>query len=478
MADSRQETLDKLAAEREKMAKDFNARIFFATNSIVSKWMIDHEEEVIGLAGSTNTSDWTQSQWESIFKRVEESDEYNEYLNADQFFNSNLRASENFLLHYLASESRDEIYSETIKATVLYFFATSDVEPWSYNGLTDDNKNELKDIFSRIDNFYVANGNMAIRAKDLVKAFADAELKSNSQGDYIDTSKHYNQEKVDRIVFPLDKVNSTVWNFGDIITGEIYIKAEKTNSERKQQINIIYSISFDELGDDIKIERYINQYDKRIYETIGALWDAGNEVFSLTQIYKSMGYDDIAKPDTNAISRIRESVLKMMHASININNEQEVAAKYKYDKVVYHGSLLPCEFVDGIMRGQVVETAIHLFREPPLLTFAKKRKQVTTIAKRLLQSPISKTEGNLCIEDYLLRRLTKARHNNKKSLEKILLSTFFKEMNLTEAKKRQRALDSARKCLDHYKKEDFISGYTIDDTCIIVFLEKKTPISK
>ena len=161
---NKQKILNKIAAEREKIIKDSNARMFFATNSIISEWIKKNPEEVAVLAGSLDTTNWTQTQWETIFKRVEESEAYAEYLNTELFFKSNLRAAEIFLFNYLA-ETRDDVYSETIRAAVLYFFATfDDVKPSAYDGLTDKHKEELKDIFFRIDSFYTTRDDMKMRS--------------------------------------------------------------------------------------------------------------------------------------------------------------------------------------------------------------------------------------------------------------------------------------------------------------------------
>ena len=80
--------------------------------------------------------------------------------------------------------------------------------------------------------------------------------------------------------------------------------------------------------------------------------------------------------------------------------------KYKYNHFRYDAALLPLERMQAIVNGQTVDSAFHLFREPPLITFAKERKQVTTIERKVLQTPISKTNQNLLIEDYLLERST------------------------------------------------------------------------
>ncbi len=276
----------------------------------------------------------------------------------------------------------------------------------------------------------------------------------------IDTSR------ANSLDYPLDKVNSTVWGLMEKDTkGQIAIKAEKTNS--KTPLNIFYSIDFDELGNDVKISKRLTPFDKRVYIAVSALYNAGeSHIITLTQIYYAMGYT--GRPGSNDIERISKSVMKMQRANIYISNEQE-AATYKYDKFVYTGSLLPFEQMSAIANGKIVDSAMHLFREPPVMSFAKQRKQITTIKIELLQSPISKTDANLQIDDYLIERISRAK--NGKQPRKILYSTIYEKAQIKGAKQQQRAKDKIKRYLNHYQKCGMITRYTEEKDGITVYFE-------
>lgn len=272
--------------------------------------------------------------------------------------------------------------------------------------------------------------------------------------------------KVQKIDFPIDKVNSKVWKLLEQDThGQIAIAAEKRSS--KKQLNILYSINFDALDKEVSISRRLDPFDKRVYVAISALYKAGNVLISFSQIHSAMGYT--TRPAKSDIERIRKSVYKMRRAIVYLDNAQEAAA-YRYERVQIDGPLLPAFMKSGIINGKPVDEALGLICEPPLMAFARGRKQITTIERKLLETPVSKTDQNLLIEDYLLERIARAKAGRQPA--KILFSTLYKETKITTSKQRQRAGEKIKAILDHYvqcgPKLGGISGYKITDDGILL----------
>ncbi len=270
--------------------------------------------------------------------------------------------------------------------------------------------------------------------------------------------------------FPIDKPNSVIWGLLTENThGQITypLKAEPNGS--KKEVNILYSIDFDVIESDVPIVKRLTQYDKRVYIAAGALWDAGNNIITIGQIYHAMGYT--GTPGAADKEKIGKSFTKFA-ARITINNDQEIKAGYNYPRFDYDGDLLPFERVreHDVINGQIIEETIHVFREPPLLSFARGRKQLTTYPLKVLQSPNSKTERNLAIEDYLLERIAKAKRGTEP--RKILLSTLYDHANITSRLQKSRAPQTIKNYLDHYKKCGEIKGYAIDKTSITLELNE------
>lgn len=176
---------------------------------------------------------------------------------------------------------------------------------------------------------------------------------------------------------------------------------------------------------------------------------------------------DTGRPGTKDLTRINEAVTKMTTARIYFDNEKEAEA-YKYNRFKYDGSLLPLERGTAIVNGQLADAAIHIFREPPLISFAKQRRQITTVDVKLLQSPVSKTDANLLIEDYLLERISKEKKAKGKRC-RILFDTLYKHTGITTSKQKQRAPAKIKKYLGYYQTQNFISNYTIESDGITIY---------
>ncbi len=276
--------------------------------------------------------------------------------------------------------------------------------------------------------------------------------------------------RADIVEYPVDKLDHEMWKQLREPTGNqtklfLPLKAEKDGSDK--ELTIQYSIDFAALDTaGIKITKRLMPFDKLVYIAIAALYNAGNKVISLTQVYYAMG--NTGKPATYQIQKIQDRITKMTGARVYIDNLDETTT-YNYPRFKYDGPLLPVERATAIVNGKIADAALHLFREPPVMTFAKQRKQITTITVKMLQSPISKTDANLLIDDYLIERIAKAKRNSKKV--KILYSTLYEAAQITTKNKRSRAPEKIKTYLDHYKESGFISEYTMLPDGIQIFFE-------
>jgi hypothetical protein len=180
------------------------------------------------------------------------------------------------------------------------------------------------------------------------------------------------------------------------------------------------------------------------------------------------------RPSAKAVEKINDSLTKLRAAHVYITNEwgedrERVwgqSEKDTYRKAVvfkYDGSLLPMERMSAYINGQLTESAVKLFREPPLVSFARSRGQITTVSTKLLQSPLNKTDQNLMIDDYLIDRISKmkrAKANRKQAVTKILFATINEACKRTTTKQKQRTPETVYKYLDYYHKCEFIAGYS------------------
>lgn len=262
-------------------------------------------------------------------------------------------------------------------------------------------------------------------------------------------------KQTDKLDYPLDKPNSVIWNLLQASAPDGQLRIDITTTPKGG--DIYYGINFAELPAELKITKQLTTFDKRCYVAAASLFQAGNDIVSATQIYKMMG--NKGRPGDRDLQQINDSLTKMGTARVYLDNQREIKTAKGYKHFRYDGPLLPFERLSAYINGQLSESAIHLFREPPLMSFARQRKQITTITRELLESPISKTEQNLRIDDYLIERIGHMKNPKSKTPRKMLYATIFDKCGITEKKQKQRAPEKIKKYLTYYKKCGYIRGY-------------------
>lgn len=269
-------------------------------------------------------------------------------------------------------------------------------------------------------------------------------------------------ERIHALDVPLDKVNARVWSLlqadkDGYLAREVDV-ASKEDAKAGREVIVAYSIDFSDIK-DVSITRTLTPYDNRVYLAVAAYFNTGQEYVSYQQIYNGMGYK--GRAGASDLKKIHESVSKMGSARIYVDNLQESEAYESKPHFAYDGSLLPMERVTAVVNGQLAESVIHVFREPPMVTFARDRQQLTTVSLKLLASPISKTNANILLENYLIERISRMR--NGRTPKTMLLSTIYKKAGADTTKKKQRTLPKIKKLLEHYKTCQWIKGYKLVD---------------
>ena len=281
-------------------------------------------------------------------------------------------------------------------------------------------------------------------------------------------------KKANSIEYPLDKLNSLMWSKEGNLSVEVNVAKEE---DREKDISIAYAIDFTKLiqNGSVMISNALTAYDKRVYIAVAALFKVKNEILSIPMIYHAMGF--AGDPGESDRAQIYKSIIKMRFTAIHIDTTKE-ARIYKYPKFEYNGALLPSDDERNVLiNGNFTERAIRFFIEPPLIKFARERKQITTFDIKLLQSPISKTDINLKIEDYLLERIARAKEGTGQP--KILYKTIADKVGIENMTKdnqknlRKRLPDKINRYLNYYVKCQFIKKYVIDKDGVTVFFFKK-----
>ena len=253
-----------------------------------------------------------------------------------------------------------------------------------------------------------------------------------------------NTGKLDSICFPLDKVNSTLW-YGFPV-GEVKdLKAESDKDSRKgKQASILLLLDFAALN-GVNISRELTVYDKWVWNACANLKEQGHDVITAEQIYKAMG--NTGKPNAKTKEKIMESVETISRARVTIDTTEEHELYPKYERIKATFPLLATETCTAYARGQIVESAIKIIDSPKL---------------NVLDSPVSKTDDNLLLSDYLLTRISKMR-NSKYITRIILLDTIYQKCGIDSRMKKSRLPEKIERILNHYKELEWIKDFKITE---------------
>lgn len=271
----------------------------------------------------------------------------------------------------------------------------------------------------------------------------------------------------DNLPIPLDRVNQfelwglNAWKDRKAEGNQLVFEAWTINESAPAKVDFVYSVDFEAL-DGLKLSQPFTQYDKRVYIACAGIYAAGGAITSIRQIHNAMGGE--GNPAPNQRKKILESLDKMSLTQVKITNDKEVQA-YKENpdlftreppQIQYKGNLINIEMVTAIIKGKETD-AVHILREPPLISFARARKEITTIKRELLESPQSKTEQVIAIQDYLIYHI---KRKDGVKTKRLAYSTICDQCGITSRTSRQNAPKKIKTELQHYKNSGFIESFT------------------
>ena len=345
----------------------------------------------------------------------------------------------------------------------IYFFAMhyEEIKPQDAQGLQEEQIAELKSIFHQLDAFFSDKEKTGSNRR-AIELFAEFVLKHDPDK-FMDNLPRIFGGPPEKLSYPVDKINATVWRNLERAarngSGQIEFAMEKRGSSK--EATAYYSINFDELEKEtgIAVSQKLTAFDKRVYVAVYAISrELKTNIMSVGQIYVAMG--NKGQPAPNQTEKINESLTKMGMARVYLDNTEETTVNKGYTTFKYDGPLLPFERVSAYINGGLSNAAIHILSELPLMRFARERNQITTIERKLLETPLNQTVETLGIEDYLLERIAKMKNPKDKSSKKMLYSTIFEKCGITEKKQKSRAPEKIAKILNHYMNCGFIKSYS------------------
>ena len=271
-------------------------------------------------------------------------------------------------------------------------------------------------------------------------------------------------KQITKLKMAVDIVGINVFDKPEVeqINGQYQLKFE-TISNIPDAL-VLYGIDFNNLPENLKIEKHLTPFDKLVHAAVMTLYYNGYKKFPLSILWRVMG--NKTRINSKDLQRLNDSLTKMKYANIVIDNHLE-ASKSNYHEISIDGSMIDFRRVTDKVKGTITEGIILLLAEPLLGEFARSRNQITQIPRELLEVGMSKTDANLRIMFHLSEKMAQLKNHPEWNPE-TNLETIYKACKITERKQKQRAAEKIKTFMEHAKKIKYIYDYKLTKTKLTI----------
>lgn len=187
--------------------------------------------------------------------------------------------------------------------------------------------------------------------------------------------------------------------------------------------NVTVLVEFDlDAGIELSNNHDFTYYDKAVFDAICTRYEAGDDIFTVNTIYRTMhNYDSTRNPTDIRRDEIMNSIRKMNQIKVSADLTDHVRGYLKKNKDYSHFSdseldaivsyfrlgnepLIDYRTVEAQIQGTKTE-AIYLVREPYLYTYSKQINHVQSVPSELLNLNINMTTDRTAINALLIRRI-------------------------------------------------------------------------
>lgn len=307
---------------------------------------------------------------------------------------------------------------------------------------------------------------------------------------------NYIAKRADGLFYPLDKPNTVLFSQAEPLEESMVIDTRSGQEKEEDQSNYALTgktpkppvtIKIPVIPDEVQASlpetiraglRSLDNFDKRVLIACEALYASGNEIISMTQIYHHAFADTNKRPSIDQISRIRDSVLKMSFIKISIDDKHEAIRRNRDTYNVDTFELLPGYMRDvrATINGQLVKSVFVPRGHVGIFEYSKRTKEFTTIPVKLLTgSGIKHSAFNIALEDYFIRRISRAKKEKQTSV-KIRLNTLYERTNANRDQRR-RSKNIIIQILDYFSdfqkssNENYISGYVLWPDNVTIYFD-------
>lgn len=223
--------------------------------------------------------------------------------------------------------------------------------------------------------------------------------------------------------------------------------------------------------EDETMFRELTPFDRAVHNAVCSLCHSGIESFTTEQVYRVLVGDAEAHFDNknNKSKEIIEESLKTLRNRIVGIDFEEEGKYFGISLLTENGNeitevsnyILPLSHVTLLMKNGKKVEAWNLLSEPPLLSYARIKRQIETIAMEQLNVPLKLTQENIKLREFLLTRImlikSKTLRNGKmkKHFENcniIRFETIYELFNIDEKDHSSKAINQRRRLRERCEK--------------------------
>lgn len=217
-------------------------------------------------------------------------------------------------------------------------------------------------------------------------------------------------------------LNHKLFNESNNWTYDEATKMSISNKQAKHQKYIQYGLAYTGTSQGFRF----NTHDKRVYNAVISLYEAGNDVLTPSMIYRQMnGLDGRQGVSNAAINLIISSMDKSRQTHIGIDFENGVKP--------LTGFLIDADKVE-VSTGKHAVTGYRLNDKPLFYQLDKfNSNQLMTVDSELLnvKDTIKRDSLNvILIREYLIRRIEIMKHKKNKTQNRITFDAIYKELDI------------------------------------------------
>lgn len=278
-----------------------------------------------------------------------------------------------------------------------------------------------------------------------------------------------------------------------VLTDSPIAELAQSRSEVNVGQNITVLIEFNlDAGIELSTNHDFTYFDKAVFDAICTRSEAGDRVFTVNTIYRTMhNYDSSRNPTDIRRKEIMNSIRKMNQIKVNADMTEHVKSYLKKDKNYSHFTddeidnmvknykvgnepLIDYRTVEAQIQGAKTE-AIYLVREPFLYTYSKELNHVQSVPSELLNLNINMTVDRIAINSLLIKRIEDMKSRVERSKSKkistpqrtIRFDRIYEavakvrgvEVSDLSSKVKRNKRDDVKIILDSYKEKRYIAGY-------------------